>query len=258
VSLESRWREDGRLHQLTIDVPKGNVLNSELMRRLEGAIESVLPARSLRLILINAAGKHFSFGASVEEHRPAQVAQMLTAFHSLIRTIAWSPVPVAALVQGRCLGGAFELALACHFVLASRDAIFACPEIKLGVFPPVLAAIGPLRLGAALTERLLITGGELDAEAAHAAGAVSALLPSGEKLDDQALAWFRRELAEKSAASLRWAVRAARQGAGWSAALGDGLEAAERHYLEEVASSADGREGVEAFLAKRAPRWSAP
>ncbi|MBZ5522125.1 MAG: enoyl-CoA hydratase/isomerase family protein, partial [Acidobacteriia bacterium] len=50
------------------------------------------------------------------------------------------PVPVAALVEGRCLGGAFELALCCHFVFAARSAVFACPEIKLGVFPPVLAA----------------------------------------------------------------------------------------------------------------------
>ena len=92
---------------------------------------------------------------------------MLAAFHALIRTVADYPVPLAAVVQGQCLGGAVELVLACQFVFATASARFACPEIKLGVLPPVLAAIGPLRLGHAVSERLLLSGDSLDAEAAH-------------------------------------------------------------------------------------------
>jgi DHA2 family multidrug resistance protein len=67
---------------------------------------------------------------------------MLAAFHRTIRAVAAFPVPVAALVEGRCLGGAFELALACHYLFAKESAVFACPEVKLGVVPPVLAVLG--------------------------------------------------------------------------------------------------------------------
>jgi cyclohexa-1,5-dienecarbonyl-CoA hydratase len=239
---------------LVLEGEKGNVLTGAAMRALEEQVAGAANDRSLKLVTIRGQGRHFSFGASVEEHRPEQVREMLGAFHRLIRTVAGSPVPVAAVVGGRCLGGAFELALACHFVLAAPDAIFACPEIELGVFPPVLAAIGALKLGAATAERLLLTGDELDAADARGLGLVTALAPAGVSLEEWALSWYRRTLAPLSAFALRQGVRAAR--AGWKHALAAGIDAAERQYLDETANSHDGREGLAAFLAKRAPVWS--
>jgi cyclohexa-1,5-dienecarbonyl-CoA hydratase len=95
---------------------------------------------------------------------------MLAGFHAMIRQVAAYPVPIAALVEGSCLGGAFELILACHFVFAAPSAVLGCPEIKLGVFPPVLAAIGSHRLGGPLAERLVMTGASIDAAVAERAG----------------------------------------------------------------------------------------
>ena len=104
---------------------------------------------------------------------------MLAGFHAMIRQIASYPAPIAALVEGSCLGGAFELILACHLVFAAPSAILGCPEVKLGVFPPVLAAIGAQRLGGPLMEKLILTGMTIDAAAAERAGLASAIFAGG-------------------------------------------------------------------------------
>lgn len=243
--------EEGRLLSLVFERPKGNVLDRALMQRLDAALGEHVDDAHLRLVTIRGAGGHFSFGASVEEHQREQAPAMLEAFHALMRRIGRFPVPVAALVDGKCLGGAFELALACHLVIATPRAVFACPEIKLGVIPPVLAALGPSRLGAAASERLLLTGAELSA---RDAGDFVWLLAE-EDLDETALAWFRATLAPLSAYALRQATRAAREGSGFYTQLDAGIAAAERLYLEHVLPSHDGNEGIAAFLEKRRPEW---
>ncbi len=247
--------ESGAVLLLVLDRPKGNVLTMEMMRQLGDELRAHAGDAHLKLVVLRGAGGHFSFGASVEEHRRAQAPAMLAAFHGLVREIAAYPVPVAALVEGRCLGGAFELVLACHFVFAARTAVFACPEIKLGVFPPVLAVLGPGRLGAATAERLLLTGEDAGAEELARTGFVTALLDPAADAEAELLAWYRRTLAGLSAFAVRQAARAARAGAGTSGLLADRLAAVEDAYVREVLESHDGNEGIEAFLERRAPRW---
>ena len=154
---------------------------------------------------------------------------------------------MAALVEGRCLGGAFEVALACHLVFVTPDAQMGCPEIKLGVFPPVLAAVGPLRLGGALSDWLLLTGETMTGAQAVASGFAAPV--SG---FDAFLDWYRAGPAKLSAEALRIATRAARLGA---ASFDERLQVLESLYLERVLASHDGNEGIEAFIARRAPRW---
>jgi len=245
--------EDGGLLRVLIDRPKGNVLTSGVMAGLLRELERHAGERHLKLVVIQGAAGTFSFGASVEEHRPSTAPAMLEAFHGLIRAVAAYPSPVAALVEGKCLGGGFELALAAHFVLATEDALFGCPEIKLGVFPPVLAAIGHLRLGGPLAERLLLTGATLDARAARSAGLVTAIT-EGDPWQFL-LGWYRETLAPLSAQALRTSVHAVRGAGGVTAALGAPLTALEERYAREVLGSKDGVEGIEAFLARRPPRW---
>lgn len=247
--------EEGRVLRVLLNQPKGNVLTGAMMHEISDALRTHRHEPSLKLVIIRGAGGQFSFGASVEEHRREQVAAMLRTFHALIRDVASYPVPVAALVEGRCLGGAFELALACHIVFASAPATFGCPEIKLGVFPPVLAAIGSRRLGGPLAERLLMTGESLDAIAAERAGFVARVVAPSEDPEIAMLAWYREHLAPLSAFALRQAVRAGRAGSGVIDALGAPLDALERQYLEEVVESRDGNEGIEAFIARRSPAW---
>jgi enoyl-CoA hydratase/carnithine racemase len=164
-------------------------------------------------------------------------------------------VPVVAAVQGRCLGGAFELALACHLVVCAAGAVFACPEVRLGVFPPALAALGPSRLGGALAERLIVTGAELTASQGMSAGFVTETAPEGAEFEAWTSAWVTKNLAPLSAFALRQAVKAARRASGFDRALEATLDQAEAQYLAEVVTSHDGNEGIEAFLAKRPPAW---
>jgi len=251
--VSSTLLEDGTLLKLVLDRPKANVLSLEMMKALVKALADQAGNPHLRMVFIRGAGNQFSFGASVEEHRKEQAPSMLAGFHSMIRQVASYPVPIAALVEGSCLGGAFELVLACHLVFAAPSANFGCPEIKLGVFPPVLAAIGDQRLGAPLAERLILTGGTIDAATAEKAGLVSAVF-SGNP-EEELMEWYRKNLRPLSAFAIRQANRVARIGSGVIDALKEPLERIERQYVQEVLASNDGNEGIVAFIERRKPSW---
>ena len=244
--------ESGTLLRLLLDRPPGNILTSGLMEQLGHELASHANERWLRMVVLQGAGGQFSWGASVEEHRKPSAPGMLRALSRLVRTIARYPVPVAALVEGRCLGGGFELALACHLVFTTPDAQLGCPEIKLGVFPPVLAALGPWRLGGALSDRLVLTGEPLTAAAAHSCGFSAAVLDGSDPFA-QLTEWYRKGPARLSAAALRTATQAVR--AGTESLLGARLDELEQLYLTRVLASHDGNEGIEAFIARRAPVW---
>lgn len=234
---------------------KGNVLTSALLSELDAALAEHASDPHLKLVLVEGSGRNFSFGASVEEHRRDRAASMLEKFHAVIRRVLAYPVATAALVRGRCLGGAFELVLAQNFVIATEDAAFACPEIALGVFPPVLAALGPMRLGCAWTDRLVLTGETLDAKTAKAIGFVTELVTTDADPLEQTMAWFGKNLGKHSAFALRQALEATRKGSGALERATRSIAELERFYLDRIVPSADGNEGIEAFLAKRAPQW---
>ena len=262
MTVATSWRTvtplleaDGGILLLTLNQPKGNVLSMEMVGELGDALDAHLDAPGLKLVVLRGAGGNFSFGASVEEHRKDQAAAMLAGFHRFIRQLAAYPVPTAALVEGSCLGGGFEVALCCSFLFAAPGARFACPEIQLGVFPPVLAASGARRLGGLLAERLLLTGETVGAEELDRRGLLTALFAADQDPWGGILAWYEKRLAPLSAFALRQAAEAARGASGWLAELDRALDAAERLYLERLLPSHDGNEGIEAFLEKRPPRW---
>ena len=247
--------EDGRVLRLVLDAPRPNILSMQMMSELREALAAHRDRRALRMVLVRGAGGTFSQGASVAEHKKEQAPAMLAAFSDLIRDVATYPVPVAALVEGRCLGGAFELVLACHLVFATPGAVMGCPEVKLGVIPPVLAVLGHLRLGGARAERMLLTGADLDADAAFWSGLLAAIVPAEVDPEAWVMGWYQRSLAPLSALTLREAVVASRTASGILAAIHEPLQAAERRYVERLLPSRDANEGIEAFLEKRPPHW---
>ncbi len=247
--------EEGTVLRLLLDRPKGNVLTSEMMGELEAALAEHEALPALRLVLLRGAGGNFSYGASVEEHRQDQAPAMLAAFHRLIRRLAAYPVPAAALIEGQCLGGGFELALPCHFLFATPDARLGCPEIKLAVFPPVLAAIGAWRMGAAAAERTLLTGRAMSAADARRIGLLTEVFEGDRDPEEALLAWYRETLRPLSAFALRQGTAALRRASGFLDRLDRALAAAEDQYVREVLPSHDGHEGIEAFLARRPPAW---
>lgn len=232
--------------------PKGNIITAEIVAALRIGLESTSQNQRLKLLTIEGAGADFSFGASIPEHVSEQIGTVLPEMHALLEDLLDFPAVTAAIVRGRCLGGGFELALACDLIFAADDSMMGLPEISLGVFPPAACVLLPLRIGAARATRAILTGEARSARVWHDIGLVEMLAPSG-SLHAAVDGWFTEHLAGKSAAALRHAAAAAR--AGLRAEVSARLPEVERLYLDELMRTHDAVEGVDAFLQKRVPRW---
>jgi cyclohexa-1,5-dienecarbonyl-CoA hydratase len=242
--------DGGVLWHVVIGAPPGNVLGAALTAALTDVFREAAGARDVKAVVLEGQGHHFSYGSSVQEHLPDQVAGMLRGFHGLFRAIAESGLPVLAAVRGACLGGGLELASFAQRLFAAPDARLGQPEILLGVFAPVASLILAERVGRAHAEDLCLTGRTVGAEEALAMGLVDVVA------DDPSaagLAWAREHFLPLSATSLRHAVRAIRLGL--NARLGSELAQLERLYLDELMRCADPVEGLRAFLEKRPPAW---
>jgi cyclohexa-1,5-dienecarbonyl-CoA hydratase len=243
--------ENGEVWQVSLDSPKGNILDAVMTAELTEIFEESAKAQDLKVIVLTAEGEHFCFGASVQEHQPEQVAGMLVGVHRLFRTIAASGVPVVAAVRGFCLGGGLEVAAFCQRIFAHSGSSYGQPEILLGVFAPVGSAILADRMGRGGADDLLITGRTVQADEALRMGLVDELCEDPEA---SALAWVREYLLPRSASSLRIATRAARHE--FNQRFDRNVQELERSYLETLMATQDAKEGITAFLEKRKPNWT--
>lgn len=243
---------EGEIQRFVLDRPKGNVLDLEMIAALRGSLKDLAAdPGATKLLVFEGAGDHFSFGASVPEHLPGKVEQLLPAFHDLFRDIEGLGIPTAAVVRGQCLGGGFELAIWCGRVFAETTARLGVPETRLGVFPPVAAIALPWRVPGAAATQLILSGEVLEARAAADAGLVDACVSDAEAALQ---AWFDEILAGKSAVAIRAAWRAARLP--MAEALERALPRLEKLYLEDLMAHRDPGEGLQAFLARRPPVWT--
>jgi cyclohexa-1,5-dienecarbonyl-CoA hydratase len=249
--LRSELDECGTLLRLTLDRPKGNVLDAEMISALRQEITRARDWAPVRTLLLSGEGRHFSFGASVEEHQPQQVDDMLKGFHALFRELLDSGLVTLAAVRGQCLGGGLELAAFCQRVFAAPDAKLGQPEVKLGVFAPVASVILPLRVGQANADDLLLTGRSVNAEEALRMGLVDAL---SDDPVQAAVDWHLEHLHGLSGAAVHFAARAAR--ARLRRALSDDLATVEGLYLSDLMATHDAPEGIASFLEKREPQWT--
>ena len=240
----------GTLLRLRLDRPKSNIIDAEMIAALDAAFGEHLANSGLAAVLLDASGPHFSFGASVQEHLPGQCADMLEALHGLVRRMVRSPVPILVAIRGQCLGGGLEVAAAAQMLFVAPDASLGQPEMQLGVFAPAASCLLPERVGQSRAEDLLLSGRSVTGEEAGSMGLADRVASDPEAA---ALEYFDTHLAAKSASSLRLAVRAAR--AGFADRVIAKLAVVETLYLEELMSTRDAVEGLEAFIAKRPARW---
>ena len=233
--------------------PKGNIVTAEMIAALLQALDPLANDPHLKLLTIEGTGADFSFGASIAEHAPGEIDRVLPEAHALIYALLDFPAPTAAIVRGRCLGGGFEIALACDFIFAEASSTFGLPEIALGVFPPAAAALLPPRIGVARATRAILTGAAHSADAMATAGLIEEVCGDG-TVAARVDRWFDIHLRGRSAAALRYAATAARLSLVQHARTL--LPELERLYLSDLMGTADAAEGVAAFLEKRAPRWT--
>lgn len=238
--------------RVMLDHPPLNILTRAELAVLRQAVAAAAADRGVRVLLLGATGKHFSAGADVAEHLPPTYRDMIPEFLDTVRRLTDFPLPVIAAVQGRCLGGGFELVQAADIVIAGAGASFGQPEIQLGVFPPVAAALLPRRVAPGVAARLVLTGDPITAAEAERAGLVVQVVPDGELTE--AADGLARRIARHSAAALRLAKRALRTCA--SVPPDRALATAGALYVEELMAARDAVEGLRAFTEKRPPVWS--
>jgi enoyl-CoA hydratase len=230
-----------------------NALNFELIAELTDVLEQLDGDTTCHCIVLTGAGRAFAAGADIKE-LASQTPVSLTVdnhFHRWER-IKRIRTPLIAAVRGAALGGGCELAMVCDMIVASEDAQFGQPEIKLGVMP---GAGGTQRLtraiGKARAMELILTGRNLSAREAEASGLVTRVVPAEATLDAAV------ELATRIAAMPPVAVLAAKEAVNraFELPLEAGLEFERKNFFLLFASD-DQQEGMAAFAEKRAPSWS--
>ncbi len=246
-------QNDDRVARVVLASPKANILDEAMVTELDQIFRTLEWRRDLCAIVVTSDGPHFSFGASVEEHLPGRIEGALARLGGLLRRVAAAPAPTIAAVRGQCLGGGFELAMACDLIVAEENAQLGVPEIRLGVFPPAASALLPVRIGAARATSMILTGRNWSGVQAHHGGLVAELATEGQ-LEDSLAAFIDECFLSRSAAALHYATRAVRRQV--VRALAEDLPALDRLYLEELMREPNAAEGIHAFLERRDPRWS--
>lgn len=246
---------DGGILTVTLDRPPVNALSPEMLQDLADVFEGKGMTDAVRVAIIAATGKVFVAGADIKtfaEHDPdSGPPPTIRLGNDLFNLIEAYPKPVIAAINGACLGGGNELAMACDFRIASRTASFGQPEIKLGLVPGWGGMQRlPRLVGRAHALDLLLTGRTVGAEEALAMGLVH------EVVELDVLILRAMELASQLAGMAPLAVRHIKErvARGSSDPQGQAIRDDEWAF-EDLLGTQDGQEGLHAFLEKRSPRW---
>lgn len=238
---------------IRIDRPKAlNALNSTLMTELNEALKAFDADDMVGAIVITGNERAFAAGADIKEMAEASAVDMLKRdYISLYDGIRQIKKPVIAAVSGWCLGGGNELAMSCDMIVASESARFGQPEINIGVIP---GAGGTQRLtravGKAIAMEMVLNNRTLSAQEALQYGLVNRVVPVEGYLDETL------ELASEIAARAPLAVQLGKEAVNhaFESFLGDGL-ADERRAFYFLFATEDQKEGMQAFVEKRAAQW---
>lgn len=215
--------------------------------------------RSVRVIVLRGSGRHFSAGADLDwMRRMAQCAEAENREDALglarmLRVVYACPKPVVARIQGAAMGGGVGLAAACDIAVAAADARFALTEVRLGLIPSVISPYVVRAIGVRACRRFFLTGETVDAPEALRLGLVHRVVPAP-ALDEAV-----DEIVSCLLSAGPGALAAAKDliGAVSDRPLDDDLLEDTARRIAAVRNSAEGREGVGAFLEKRVPSWIA-
>ncbi len=237
--------------EIVFNRPKHNVLNIDMMNELNAGLDGLIADNDLKCVVISAEGPSWCAGVEVADHKPEMVDEMIAVFNGIFERVDKLEVPVIAAVQGACLGGGMEVAIACDMIVASEKAVFGQPEIKLGFFPPYAAIRLPHLVGPAKAMEICITGKRYGASEACDMGLVTTVADAAGF--DAAVEKLVKEIVTSSPLIIRLNKRAVKQhlGLDFRAAL-DGVSDL---FLNTLMKTEDTLEGIRSFEEKRRPEW---
>jgi len=242
---------------VTVSRPeKLNALNRDTVEELADALQRVREDAAIRALILTGAGeKAFVAGADIKELAalsPVEAQALALRGQAIFRAIETMPKPTVAAVNGFALGGGLEMAMSCAIRVASPNAKFGQPEVKLGIVPGYGGTQRlPRLVGRGLALDMLISGEPIDATEAHRIGLVNYVAPVGELLDF-CRAWLRKVLANGPKA-VALALEAVDVGLDCGLDQGMRFEAA---AFGLTAATEDWREGTRAFLERRKPAFA--
>ena len=250
---------DGPVAVVTLNRPdKHNAFDDSLIADLTANFKSLDANAAVRVVVLSAAGKSFSAGADLnwmkrmagyseeENFRDASaLAGLMSTLHGLSK-------PTIARVQGAAYGGGVGLIACCDMAVGTHEAAFALSEVRIGLIPAAISPYVIAAIGERAAHRYFLTGERFDAAEAFRLGLLSELLPTEDTMDEKIETLIGAILSSSPAA-----ISEAKQliAAVVHQTLNEKLRADTAKRIARVRSSADGKEGVGAFLDKRNPNW---
>jgi cyclohexa-1,5-dienecarbonyl-CoA hydratase len=247
--IELSYRDDVAF--ITLNAPPLNILTGAMMDEISAALEGIKTETSLKAIAFTANGKAFSAGADVDEHRPEKIGPMIASFGRMFRLLDQQEIPIVMAVGGAALGGGFELAMMADVLLASEEATFGQPEIRLGFFAPVGVIRLPELVGPARAMEITCSGKTYSAKEMQCWGLVSRVVPQDQL--EETLGAVLKDFRRASPLVMRLNTRVLKQSLG--ARFQDALPRVEKVFLDELMSTEDVREGLASFFEKRRAVW---
>lgn len=236
--------------RVTLDrAAKRNAMSSEVAAELAAAFLSLADADDLRVVVLSGEGPSFCAGADVKELAaltPETADSFIRGLHAAISAAMLCPVPVIAAIRGACVGAGLELVAGCDMRIATRDAHFSMPEVKIGVPSVIEAALLPRLMGRGKAARFVLTGETIDADTAFKWGLVEELV-SPDELMFRAGA-LAAEIAEADPMAVRAQKRLIRA---WDdMSIADAVEASVREFADSYRTDAPSKR-IGAILAGR-------
>jgi len=243
----------GKVGLIRLNRPQAlNALSSPLIEDLNKALEAFEADPGIGAIVLTGSEKAFAAGADIKEMADKTFNEaFLEDFFADWHCLAEARKPTVAAVSGFALGGGCELAMQCDIIIAADNAKFGQPEIKLGVIPGIGGTQRLTRaLGKAKTMDLVLTGRMMDAAEAERSGLVARVVPAASLLEEAI------KIAETIASMSLASVMAAKEAvnAAFETSLAEGVRF-ERRLFHSLFATADQKEGMAAFIAKRPPKF---
>jgi len=252
-----RTEVEDKIVVLTIDHPPVNSFNTQVTTELDQAIDELLADDGVKAIVITGGGTNaFVAGADIPEikallDQPGGLKVASEQGQALFLKIGKATKPVIAAINGFCLGGGLELAMACHMRICSDRARLGQPEINLGIIPGWGGTQRLARLaGKGKAVELILTGDMITAQEAYRLGLVNKVVPAGAVLKEAR--GLARKIVSKSKFAIAAGLRAVSEGL--QVSIEEGLKI-EAELFGRLADTEDAREGVSAFLEKRQPQF---